>query len=381
MIMKKFLLTIAAMVSLFAVSSGTAWAETAYLYYGSGAVTSSSSTYTWTGTSGTQAEGFTIVNTNSKKMENAGACSMKIESTTYTAIKIAKQSTYTINFPSNIQVNTITFYGILNTNTANSVGYFTTIGDFTGTSATTPITVLKTAEDRTPSSVTVTSAQFNSSGNNINSLGFKTDGAEMGLVIKIDYDTKVSLSLDKTVGYTTYYGDKALTIPSDVKVYTAQYSDPELKLSQITTGAIPANTAVIISGTPGATATFITTSETVAAITNNDLQGVATDTQKEDVYVLSYRTGLDDIGFYHATSRTIPAHKVYFEMPATEGKAAPVLRFNFGQTSETDNVSGIEAVTIEDREEQVIYDLRGRRVQDTSRPGLYIVGGKKVAIR
>jgi hypothetical protein len=38
-------------------------------------------------------------------------------------------------------------------------------------------------------------------------------------------------------------------------------------------------------------------------------------------------------------------------------------------------------VTIENRVDNVIYDLRGRRVQSLDRPGLYIVNGKKVAIQ
>jgi hypothetical protein len=44
-------------------------------------------------------------------------------------------------------------------------------------------------------------------------------------------------------------------------------------------------------------------------------------------------------------------------------------------------VSGINAVTIENRAADVIYDLRGRRVQSLDRSGLYIVNGKKVVVK
>jgi hypothetical protein len=197
----------------------------------------------------------------------------------------------------------------------------------------------------------------------------------------VDYYEQVSLTLDNTVGYATYYGDKALTIPSDVTVYTGKIDGGQLVLSEVT-GVLPAQTAVIVNGTPGATATFRTTTEEAAAITDNDLQGVTTDTEKENVYVLSYRTGLDDLGFYHTASHTIPANRVYVEWPAqNDAASAPVLRFNFGTADEMGNVSGLDAITTEDNNDAIIYDLRGRRVEEMSRPGLYIVGGKKVSIR
>jgi hypothetical protein len=350
MIMKKFLLTIAAMVSLFAVSSGTAWAETVILAHPGTAANQLS----WDNGFALQNTGST--STNITKKDKA----FTIDGISYDGMILAKDKVHTLTIPEGYIITKVTVYCYVDDNDAKT-SYWTTFGSYTYSSRDEAVAaghaITHNRKETEQDQLT-----FNFDEGVTNTLKFKATGKTPVILLVVDYnDTNVYLTLDKTVGYTTYYGDKALTIPSDVKVYTAQYSDSELKLSQITTGAIPVNTAVIISGTPGATATFITTSETVAAITNNDLQGVATDTQKEDVYVLSYKEGLNDIGFYHATSRTIPAHKVYFEMPTKEGNA-PVLRFNFGQTSETDNVSGIEAVTIEDREEQVIYDLRGRRV-------------------
>jgi hypothetical protein len=64
------------------------------------------------------------------------------------------------------------------------------------------------------------------------------------------------------------------------------------------------------------------------------------------------------------------------------GASAPVVRFNFGQEDpELGNVSGINAVSIENRVDNVIYDLRGRRVQSLDRPGLYIMNGKKISVK
>jgi hypothetical protein len=193
----------------------------------------------------------------------------------------------------------------------------------------------------------------------------------------------IPVTLDKTVGYATYYGDQALIIPSDadVNVYTGTIDGENLILSTVS-GTIPANTAVILKGEAGKKVEFPVTSEDVATIDNNALKGVAKDTELSNVYVLSYKTGLEDVGFYKASSITLPANKVYVEWPAESTVAeAPMLRFNFGETEEPGNVTGVNAVTIENRTQNVIYDLRGRRVLNLDRPGLYIVNGKKVAIQ
>jgi hypothetical protein len=192
----------------------------------------------------------------------------------------------------------------------------------------------------------------------------------------------IPVTLDETVGYATYYGDQALTIPSDadVNVYTGTIDGESLILSEVS-GAIPAKTAVILKGEAGKKVEFPVTSEEVAVINNNDLQGVTEDTDLTNVYVLSYKTGLEDVGFYKAATVTVPANKAYVVWTEASSAEAPVLRFNFGETDEPGNVTGINAVAIENNAQQVIYDLRGRRVHNLDRSGLYIVNGKKVAIQ
>jgi hypothetical protein len=218
------------------------------------------------------------------------------------------------------------------------------------------------------------------------SIDFKCTGYTQAIV-QFDFtftmpDQIIPVTLDSKVGYATYYSDKALTFASeDVTVYTGTINESSLVLSEVT-GAIPANTAVILKGEAGKEVEFTVTSDEVVPIDNNDLKGVAEATALENVYVLSYKTGLEDVGFYKAASVTVPANKAYVEWPAEATAAeAPVLRFNFGETDEPGNVTGINAVAIENNAQQVIYDLRGRRVQSLDRPGLYIVNGKKVAIQ
>jgi hypothetical protein len=188
-----------------------------------------------------------------------------------------------------------------------------------------------------------------------------------------------TVTFNNDIPFATLYVDKNVAVPSGVTVYTGALSESGnyFNLTQVTTGVIPANTGVILEGTAGATADFYTTSHTEIAAVTSVLSGSTEEVTVSDVYVLSYNEGKEDVGFYKF-SGTLPANKAYLEVSSN----APAFRFNFGEeTDEPGNVTGINAVTIENRTQNVIYDLRGRRVLNLDRPGLYIVNGKKVAIQ
>ena len=53
-------------------------------------------------------------------------------------------------------------------------------------------------------------------------------------------------------------------------------------------------------------------------------------------------------------------------------------RRNFDYIVNNDKATGIDEVTTDSDKPSIIYDLMGRRVQNMSRPGIYIVNGKKV---
>ncbi len=53
-------------------------------------------------------------------------------------------------------------------------------------------------------------------------------------------------------------------------------------------------------------------------------------------------------------------------------------RETYTYTVDNDAVTGIDEITTDSDKPSVIYDLMGRRVQNMSRPGIYIVNGKKV---
>ena len=61
---------------------------------------------------------------------------------------------------------------------------------------------------------------------------------------------------------------------------------------------------------------------------------------------------------------------------ASACKVNPDSRIHF--TVNNDKVTGIKEVSSDTNRPTVIYDLMGRRVQEMTRPGIYIVNGKKV---
>jgi hypothetical protein len=183
------------------------------------------------------------------------------------------------------------------------------------------------------------------------------------------------------MAYATFVSEKAAIIPEGVTAYIGALNDDNtyLNLTEIS-GYIPANTPVLLEGTKGTPATLKSTIYTIADVEDNDLQGSTSDIAVpagKDVYTLSIAD--DKVAFRKYTGSTLNAGKAYLAL--TAGASAPMIRFTGMDTDEPGNVTGINAVTIENNAQQVIYDLRGRRVLSLDRPGLYIVNGKKVAVQ
>lgn len=200
------------------------------------------------------------------------------------------------------------------------------------------------------------------------------------------YDLTVSAA-----GYATLYLDYATEIPEGVEVYTAKEVDGILlKMAQVG-DVLPANTAVIVKA-PAGTCTFVQTAKETSTIADNLLKGSATDAyidvpSNSKAFVLSMVDG--EVGMYPAKltdGRFLNnANKAYLlldnnklglsdeELDTSVGGAQLSLRFDFG------SATGIDAVQTEI--EKVIYDLYGRKVNQITDSGIYIIGGKKVYVR
>lgn len=177
-----------------------------------------------------------------------------------------------------------------------------------------------------------------------------------------------------SAGWATLYWESALEIPEGMKAYYGTLNGDYLTLHEIS-GIIPAETAVVLQAAPG-NYPLQETDEEGEYIDNNDLQGVLEDTPKEffDGKVYTLAVGSLGVGFYQYVGEIIGANKAFLEIPV--GSKISAVRFGASQ-NETD----IDQIVTDRTDKEIIYDLQGRRVDDLSRKGIYVVGGKKVIVR
>ena len=132
-----------------------------------------------------------------------------------------------------------------------------------------------------------------------------------------------------TSGYTAIYTPFAVTIPDGVTAYTGKLNanNTILSLDTIST-AIPANTAVIISGAASTTYTFSKHGDEVAAIEGNNLQGAETSVEvtniEGNVYTLQYSDGT--ASFAKVAEGSIPGYTAYIAVES-EGEAILIKEF------------------------------------------------------
>jgi Tfp pilus assembly major pilin PilA len=113
---------------------------------------------------------------------------------------------------------------------------------------------------------------------------------------------------------------------------------------------------------------------TTTTTTNSDNEQVTTTK-------VNYEAGTKTKSYEYV--QVIRANKAYFVLPASDPATASSIRIQFGEdTDEPGNVTAIERIETEAAPAaRVIYDLSGRRLTDMSKPGLYIVNGRKMLVK
>ncbi len=190
-------------------------------------------------------------------------------------------------------------------------------------------------------------------------------------------------------GYATFYAPVEVKVPADsnVKAHTVVVDGEKAMLSEEPLETIPANTGVVLMN-EGTANLEIVYGGTAEAIEDNNLQGtIAKELKSKEngaYYVLGYLDVTEDeiynpeVGFYNAakgedTTKFYNAgHKAYLFVSGAQASAG--LRFDFGGTT------AIEEVVVENNE-NVIYDLQGRRVSEITKAGIYIINGHKVFVK
>ena len=198
---------------------------------------------------------------------------------------------------------------------------------------------------------------------------FNTD--EQLYIKDITYTLSVSAAK-----YATLFLDFNAAIPAEVEAYTVtEINNGYVTLTKVE-GILPANTGVIVKATED-DYTFAYSKETPATVTGNLLEGTATATE---INVEAYVLGIvdDKIGLYKAKMTDGAwlnnANKAYLVVPGASEVASYSFRFGEGTT-------GIDQITDNREQSTVIYDLTGRRVEEITAPGIYIINGVKTLVK
>ena len=201
------------------------------------------------------------------------------------------------------------------------------------------------------------------------------------------------LEIKAAADVATYFSETAISIPeaAGIEVYYASGINEAgyMGLKPIT-GIVAPETGIVVRYETDENITFapeIVSPGTVTSPQDNLLKGTTKKTliKKEATsayYVLGFinEEGKPvEVGFGKAVNDENEgefyngAFKAYLEMPTSQSLSNS-LRFDFGTTA-------IEEVEVENAGAEVIFDLCGRRVNQITKAGVYIIGGRKVLVK
>lgn len=205
--------------------------------------------------------------------------------------------------------------------------------------------------------------------------------------------------------YATFSSDKDVVFTSDVIVYAANVNGTAVKLNALasdlyevtdaTAGEsglldggyyVPANTGVLVYSMDETTTYYFPAETVKVQLPANMLEAATADGVFEGkdgycYYKLAYNdyTLKTDLGFYYGAADGAPfavrKGLAYLAVPTTSG-AAPA-RFVLG--GDTDAISSVNSGV--EKAVTVIYTIAGQRVGTATKPGLYIVNGKKLIVK
>ena len=178
---------------------------------------------------------------------------------------------------------------------------------------------------------------------------------------------------EETRGWSTLMLGYNVVIPEGVKAYTIAAVDGSVELEEVT-GVLGANTPILVNAAPGEYTLEYTSDAATIVPTTDYLKGTLVDkVLTEKVYILSVVNGV--VGFYVAKQTdgefTAKANKAYMVLPA---EASNVSFYGFRGEEGTTGVENVEICN----EKEEIFDLAGRRVNEITEKGIYIINGQKV---
>ncbi len=190
----------------------------------------------------------------------------------------------------------------------------------------------------------------------------------VGYVTNLPANATITIS---AAGWATYSSNYPLdfTGVTALTAYTATKESSVVKFNKVT-GKVPANTGLLVRGET-ANVPVCASADPV----DNLLVGVTAETVKDANTVFVLMKGASGIGFYKNTNAfTLRANSAYLPaeaVPTTDARAFIAL------DDETTGIADVKAVK-EDAEG--MFDLQGRKIAKPTK-GLYIVNGKKIAVK
>ncbi|MBO4821751.1 MAG: hypothetical protein J5548_09840 [Prevotella sp.] len=189
--------------------------------------------------------------------------------------------------------------------------------------------------------------------------------------VPVDYNLGIDFPIGDT-GYATLCWPTALDFSGNdfqANIGVGVTGTTFMTLSEVE--KVPANTPLVIKGTPG-TYSLTTTKGDVEDVSDNILSGTPTETLKVEeganIYALASKT--EGIGFYRClVDVVIPQYKAYY---APEAAATDAYLF--------EETTGIDQTAVEASDAD-IYTISGVKVSNASQKGVYIVNGKKVVVK
>lgn len=255
----------------------------------------------------------------------------------------------------------------------NQLGLFLLQGQL-ASSSTAQHYLMASTSDKTFHNSTSSDVYYQESGN---TCAFYLEKAEQQNAFKTTALTVGEVSAN----VATYSSPFPVKLPEGVDAYIAKQDGENIVLQKIT-GALPANTGVILSSENATeyipTARTTETEAEATEIADNKLVATTGSAVADDVnaYILSKNENETKAVFkkLSATNRTIAQYKAYLKLDAGTQPANLSLAFAGS------NLTGIQNVTETSAKSKTAYDLAGRKVGKLQK-GIYIVNGKKVIVK
>ena len=220
------------------------------------------------------------------------------------------------------------------------------------------------------SSIYLSTSDQISGGNN--SYSFTMPGQDVTVYVEFAAGA-VTAPITSSTKLATFCSEYALDFSSvtGLKAYIVTGENEGYAVLSKVTGTVAASTGLIIYGET----TDIPVAISGSTPQGNLLVGVLSDTSVSGAgkYVLTEKNGAVVFGETSAATATVPAGHAYLNLGASARTRQIIIKVG-------DDATGISDIETESGQ-QVIYNLRGQRVEKPTRGGIYIINGKKVLMK